>query len=336
MAQTSSNPEQLARDAAMIDAFERRREGGAAADVPAEWQPEVEAWLRLQRRVRSEPLPEVAASVRAVVLGAAAEVAPTYAAARQPWWTRWLTPVPLMASLTAVALAVAVGVRLSPTQQAQAGVAAKLTSEVAQRTAMAEVIAAQAAAPAMMAPESGMVAADPGTPTVEGAPGSEERLAGGDGVERGGGDRRRRDANRMAAREPERVGVAALQPASEPGSGANAPSSETDLARAKAASQPAAVARVAVPRTIEAVPASLGPAETEAAAAAGAPAAERTSASQTVAELRELVDKAPSSTARLALLRKLVAAARTAGDDATLKWAEAQAAKLSGPKLHKQ
>jgi hypothetical protein len=315
MAQTSPNPtpEQLARDAAMIDALERRRDGGAAADVPAEWQPEVEAWLRLQRRVRSEPLPEVAPSVRSVVLGAAAELAPTYAAVSPSWWSRWLQPVPLMAGLTAAALAVAVAVRWAPGHGRMAG-------EVATEGAMVAEAVEAAAEPGPGAARA--AAAEPGVANAGAVEAHGEPAA---------AEARRRavapDQETAVAESP--VAGAAAAPSPEAGVApkkhvrklaAGAP----DTSGQAPPAAPALVARGTLPRTIEAVPASLGPAEADAATAKPGVDA--------VAQLRHLVDQAPSPADRLTLLRKLMAAARAAGDEVTLKWAESEQAKLNPPK----
>lgn len=101
-------------DAAFIDAYERRKAGGRATDVPVEWRAEVEDFVRIHQRLAAEPMPNVSPAVRSIILSAAAEA--TREPMQEPLFTRLLQlimrPGPVLALMTVAALAVAVGVRM--------------------------------------------------------------------------------------------------------------------------------------------------------------------------------------------------------------------------------
>lgn len=105
-------------DAAMIDALERRRARQPAREEDVEFAAEIEAYVQMHRRIATLPQPEVAPSVRAVVLGAAAQVTNGNPQVAQNPLTRLLVllmrPGPLLAMATAMAVLVALAVRKEP------------------------------------------------------------------------------------------------------------------------------------------------------------------------------------------------------------------------------
>lgn len=135
-------------EAAFVDAYDARMAGGSADQVPAQWREEIESMVRLHERVSALPLPEVAPSVRAIVLGAAAQVVaerPVSVWARLSHWL--LRPGPILVGATAAAVVFALAVRQEkPVAPVDGGAVAMLENAPA-APAAAEPVAAPAVAP---------------------------------------------------------------------------------------------------------------------------------------------------------------------------------------------
>jgi hypothetical protein len=110
-------------DAAVVDAYERRVAGQADAGLDAELQAEIaaaelQAYVTLHQRVAGLPRAEVASSVRAVVLSAAAQGADEHVARRRQesplvrLLIGLMRPGPLMALAAVVAVFVGLSVRM--------------------------------------------------------------------------------------------------------------------------------------------------------------------------------------------------------------------------------
>jgi len=165
-------------DAAVVDAYARRVAGTAptAEDAALEAEiaaAELQAYVTLHQRVATLPQQEVAPSVRAVVLSAAATGAQELAAAQThasplvrllTWLMR---PGPLLAIVTALAVVVGVSVR----QESPSAAVAKTDGAVAmlEPTTMAPAPVAVEPAPAMPAeaPASAPVGAAPAAAAPE-------------------------------------------------------------------------------------------------------------------------------------------------------------------------
>lgn len=203
-------------DAAVVDAYERRKAGASPADVPTEWRAEVEDFVRLHRRLQAEPLTDVAPSVRAVILAAAAEA--TREPMREPLFTRLLhlmmRPGPVLAAMTLAALVVAVGVRVDrqaaapPLSQAVASADREVEPPTLRAMPLeplddrqAPAMPGAAAAPPPVAVPNEAQAAPAGEATVQAkAPTAQEQMA---------------KPGRLIAAQPASLGPAPDQPAEE-------------------------------------------------------------------------------------------------------------------------
>lgn len=140
-------------EAAFVDAYEARMAGGSASQVPAQWRDEIESMARLHERVSALPLPEVAPSVRAIVLGAAAQVAadrPVSVWARVSHWL--LRPGPILAGATAAAVVFALAVRPDkPVAPLDGGAVALLENAPPAASSIEPVVAAAPQAPPELA-----------------------------------------------------------------------------------------------------------------------------------------------------------------------------------------
>ena len=158
--QHSNSAASAQEEAAFVDAYEARMAGGSAGQVPAQWREEIESMVRLHERVSALPLPEVSPSVRAIVLGAAAQAVaerPVSVWARLAHWL--LRPGPILVGATAAAVVFALAVRQEKPQAPVDAGAVALLENAAEPPAAAEpaagaapVAAPQAAAAAPAAP----------------------------------------------------------------------------------------------------------------------------------------------------------------------------------------
>ena len=158
--QHSNSAASAQEEAAFVDAYEARMAGGSAGQVPAQWREEIESMVRLHERVSALPLPEVSPSVRAIVLGAAAQAVaerPVSVWARLAHWL--LRPGPILVGATAAAVVFALAVRQEKPQAPVDAGAVALLENAAEPPAAAEpapsaapVAAPQATAAAPAAP----------------------------------------------------------------------------------------------------------------------------------------------------------------------------------------
>ena len=170
--QVSEQSAQQRTDVAAMDAYARRVAGAPALPDDDAFADEIAQFVQLHERVASLPQPDVAPSVRAVVLGAAAQVAqqrgvrPSGAV-----WQRWLAwcmrPGPVLALTTVAGLVVALRVRQEVTHVHPSDAA------VAREVAMVDTRAPEvgvAPAPVAVAPADAPPAAAPPA-LAEAAPG---------------------------------------------------------------------------------------------------------------------------------------------------------------------
>lgn len=107
-----THPKQAQDEAAFVEAYELRLAGGAPEQVPPLWRAEIEELVKLHAQIAAIPLPEVAPSVRAVVLSAAAQaVADRPVSAWAKLANFLLRPGPILVGATAAAVIFALAVR---------------------------------------------------------------------------------------------------------------------------------------------------------------------------------------------------------------------------------
>lgn len=343
-------------DAAFIDAYERRKAGAQAGDVPAEWRAEVEDFVRIHQRLAAEPMPDVSPAVRSIILSAAAEA--TREPMQQPLFTRLLhllmRPGPILAVMTVAALAVAVAVRpdKSPSSSSLPVGAVASAPEVAERPALQNQPAAPQAAvaleekpvdvpPAPAAAPAAPVAA-PAANVAEGpaaepaAPAKPSRTFAAHPASLGPTDSpaperqvAQEDAKKLPkpSPAPQNLDEALRDDRQQNVAGAVATGQATaskpmanhaDLAKDSAEDK----AGYAAPKAAKAQAYRQ-----EQDAAPQAPAqvqAERPAATDATSELKARLDKTADPDERVALLQKLVAAAHKSGDAKTAKWAQEQ------------
>jgi hypothetical protein len=175
-----THPKQAQDEAAFVEAYEQRLAGGAPEQVPPLWRAEIEELVKLHAQIAAIPLPEVAPSVRAVVLSAAAQ-----AVADRPVsvWAKLasflLRPGPILVGATAAAVIFALAVRDDkPRPSVDSGAVALLENADSPAAAPVEVPAAaeeppaaapQAAPPIGQAAPGAAPALDPAVPSAAGA-----------------------------------------------------------------------------------------------------------------------------------------------------------------------
>lgn len=149
-----THPKQAQDEAAFVEAYEQRLAGGAPEQVPPLWREEIEELVKLHAQIAAVPLPEVAPSVRAVVLSAAAQaVADRPVSAWAKLANFLLRPGPILVGATAAAVIFALAVRDDkPQASVDSGAVALL--ENADRPAAAPVeVPAAAEEPPVAAPQ---------------------------------------------------------------------------------------------------------------------------------------------------------------------------------------
>ena len=106
------------QDVAIVDAYERRLKGETTPGLSAQDEAEIEAYLALHDQVARIDLPEVAPSVRGLVLSAAAQaIEEREKTSSLKHFLSWLLrPGPAVVAMTAAAIAVAIAVRPQPAQ----------------------------------------------------------------------------------------------------------------------------------------------------------------------------------------------------------------------------
>lgn len=150
-----THPKQAQDEAAFVEAYEQRLAGGAPDQVPPLWRAEIEELVKLHAQIAAIPLPEVAPSVRAVVLSAAAQaVADRPVSAWAKLANFLLRPGPILVGATAAAVIFALAVRDDkPQSSVDSGAVALL--ENADRPAAAPVeVPAAAQEPPAVAPQA--------------------------------------------------------------------------------------------------------------------------------------------------------------------------------------
>jgi hypothetical protein len=337
-------------DAAFIDAYERRKAGTRADDVPAEWRAEVEDFVRIHQRLAAEPMPDVSPAVRSIILSAAAEA--TREPMQQPLFTRLLhflmRPGPVLAVMTVAALAVAVAVRpaKSPGSAALPDGAVASAPEVAEpptlhnqpATRAEEPVAlgekpvdvpqlpAAAAPPevAAAAPQAHAAAAEPTAGPAKPArtiaahpaslgPAEAQAVAQDDAAK----DAKRPQAPQYldeAVQGNQYRNVAGAVAAEQAAPTANKAEMAKDLAADKAVEKASAKGAAKAPAMEEANNAPSAAPSVQSA----------TPAADGVGDLRARLDKTSDPDERVALLHKLVASAHKSGDAKTEKWATEQ------------